>query len=493
MLRRILATFLVLLLTACAPAEPPIPVATSLSDYYNQKLDWQTCGELKCAVVMVPIDWANPTDGAIYLHINWLASTGTADRGWLLENPGGPGASGMDFVAGGGDSVASAELRKHYNIVGFDPRGVQRSSPIKCYDSKGLDRILYDSWGVPGSQEDFDTTVSEMKKLTDACQKNSGKIFGFVDTVSAAKDLDVIRAALGEKKLNYLGFSYGTFLGNTYAALFPKKVGRFVLDGVVDPTVSDEQQSLNQLKAFDQSLQNYLADCLGNSDCPFKGTKQQAMNRIIALFKLMETNFLQTDDENRTLNASTAITGLIMSLYSKEYWEYLTEAFNQAFKDDGTMFLTLADAYNERNDDGSYANNTFEANLAISCLDSRSNPDMAAMEKQNAAALKLSPFLGRYWQYGALACSEWPFPLATRPKSYSAKGSGPILVVGTTSDPATPYWQAVNVATKILANGHLVTYNGEGHTAYGRSNACVVAAVDRYLIDGIVPSVDPNC
>lgn len=491
MFRKLLAITLVLSTAGCASVTPE-PQATTLDGYYQQQIDWQSCGELKCANVLVPIDWANPTDGAIYLAINWLPSTGSADKGWLLENPGGPGASGMDFVQSGGEQLASAELRKHYNIVGFDPRGVQRSAPIKCLDSKGLDHYLYDSFGIPGTEVEKQNTIAELKTLTDACQKNSGKVFGFVDTVSAAKDLDVIRAALGEEKLNYMGFSYGTFLGTTYAALFPERVGQFVLDGAVDPSVSDEQQSLNQLKAFDQALKNYIADCLSNSGCPFTGNANAAMERIKKLFISMETKYLNTDD-GRKLEASTAITGLIMSLYSEDYWEYLTEAFTQAFAKNGTMFMRLADAYNERNDDGSYATNTFEANLAISCLDSRSDSSEAAMKKQNQRVLTASPFLGRYWQNGALGCANWPYPIAKKPSSYSAKGSGPILVVGTTGDPATPYWQAENLANKILTNGHLITFNGEGHTAYGRSNACILKAVDDYLIRQVVPKTDPNC
>jgi pimeloyl-ACP methyl ester carboxylesterase len=369
---------------------------------------------------------------------------------------------------------------------------VQRSSPIKCLNAKETDHLLYDDFGTPGSAEELANSRTEMKKFIAACQKNSGKIFGFVDTVSAAKDLDVIRSALGSKKLNYLGFSYGTFLGTTYAALFPKNVGRMVLDGAMDPSVSDEQQSLNQLKAFNQALRNYLADCLSKSSCLFSGSVDSAITRISNFFKGLETKPIKTSD-GRLLNADSGLTGLIMTLYSNDYWQYLDQAFEGAFKGDGTTFMRLADFYNDRNDDGSYASNTFEANIAVSCLDSRADSSAKAMAAQNAKALAISPFLGRYWLNGAVGCEQWPYPIAKKPSSYAAKGSGPIIVVGTTGDPATPYWQSQNLANKILANGHLVTFNGEGHTAYGRSNSCVVKAVDAYLIKGIVPAQDPNC
>ena len=493
-MRKLLIALLsgILALSGCASVEAT-PKNTTVASFYNQKLNWTDCGaKLKCSKVTVPIDYAHPAAGSVKLSINWLASTGSADLGWLLENPGGPGGSGIDFVAAGGAQVGSAELRKHYHVIGFDPRGVQRSAPIKCFDAKGTDHLLYDDFGPTGSSQELANSRAEMKKFIAACQKNSGKIFGFVDTVSAAKDMDVIRSALGAKKLNYLGFSYGTFLGTTYASLFPKLVGRMVLDGAMDPSVSDEQQSLNQLKAFNQALRNYLADCLSKSSCQFSGSVDTALAKISALFKSLETKPIKTEDSRR-LNADSAVTGLIMTLYSNDYWQYLDQAFEGAFKGDGTVFMRLADFYNDRNPDGSYASNTFEANIAVSCLDSRADSSPAAMAAQNAKVLSASPFLGRYWLNGAVSCENWPYPIAKKPATYSAKGSGPILVVGTTGDPATPYWQSQNLAKKILANGHLITFNGEGHTAYGRSNSCVLSAVDAYLIKGIVPKTDPNC
>jgi pimeloyl-ACP methyl ester carboxylesterase len=480
----------IMALSGCAPAAPS---RSTIEEFYFQQLDWSECGtDLKCSTVSVPIDYSHPDTGSIEISINWLASTGKADQGWLLENPGGPGSSGVDFVASGGDQLASPELRKHYNIVGFDPRGVQRSAPIKCYNAKDTDHLLYDDFGPTGSAEELAKVRAEMKKFVAACEKNSGKIFGFVDTVSAAKDIDIIRSALGTDKLNYLGFSYGTFLGTTYAALFPKNVGRMVLDGAMDPSVTDEQQSFNQLMAFDQSLRNYLADCLGKSSCLFSGTVDSSMQRIIKFFRGLESKPIKTDSK-RMLNADTAVTGLIMTLYSDDYWQYLDQAFDGAFKGDGTMFLRLADFYNDRNEDGSYASNTFEANIAVSCLDSRAEASAEAMAAQNAKVLAASSFLGRYWQNGAAGCDQWPYPVAKKPESYAAAGSPPIVVVGTTGDPATPYWQSQNLANKILANGRLITFNGEGHTAYGRSNTCVLTAVDDYLIRGVVPETDPSC
>lgn len=196
---------------------------------------------------------------------------------------------------------------------------------------------------------------------------------------------------------------------------------------------------------------------------------------------------------DRDLTISSATTGLIMALYSDEYWQYLTQAFNEAQAGDGTTFLRLADFYNDRQDDGSYNGNSLEANIAINCLDSRSSSKPEDMAKQNAKLLAASPILGRYWQNGALTCEQWPFPVAEKPESYAAKGAPTILVVGTTGDPATPFEQSVALAHEVLADGFLITFKGEGHTAYGRSNDCVSAAVDGFLINGKIPDKEPVC
>ena len=494
------ATF-ALLLAGCATISPTesavsedIPAA--LKSFYTQSINWKSCGEeLKCATIKVPIDYSKPAAGSIDLSLNYLASTGSGDLGWLLENPGGPGGSGIEFVASASEQVASPALRKRYKIVGFDPRGVKNSAPIKCLSPKATDEFLYGTTaGAPGSAAEMAAQRKAMKTFINACVKNSGKIFGFVDTVSAARDMDVIRAVLGETKLNYMGFSYGTFLGTTYASVFPNRVGRFVLDGAIDPTVSDEDQSANQLKAFDQALKNYLDNCLKiDKKCPFTGSVESSMKRITAWYKQLETKPLNTSLAGRKLTISGGITGLIMTLYSDDYWQYTTTAFTNAFAGDGTLFLQLADFYNDRDANGVYGSNQLEANLAVSCLDGRSNPSAAAMKAQNTKLQRLSPFFGRYWLNGALGCEQWPYKVAAKPKSYAAKGSAPIVVVGTTGDPATPYWQAQNLANKILDNAQLITFNGEGHTAYGRSNECIVKSVDNYLINGAVPSSDPNC
>jgi pimeloyl-ACP methyl ester carboxylesterase len=464
------------------------------TNLFDQEPAWSLCedGVFQCATVKVPVDWAKPEGKTFNLA---LIRKFTNDAiGSLVINPGGPGGSGYDFLANNWEDIGTPELRESYTLVSFDPRGVSRSAKVTCLDAKGTDELLYEANDAePGSNEDIELLRADLKKFVDACKANTGEVLGHLDTVSAAKDMEVIRAALGDDKLNYLGFSYGTFLGTTYATLFPDKVGRFVLDGAIDPRVPDSEQTLNQLAGFDLALNNYLKDCVNrNTDCPFTGNLEQAKSEVKAFLLEMEGKSLKTDSD-RKLTLTSATTGLIMALYSDTYWPYLTQAFEEAFDGDGTTFLLLADFYNDRQADGTYNGNSLEANIAINCLDSRASSDAAAMAKQNEKLLKVSPILGRYWQNGALTCEQWPFPVAERPESYAAEGAPTIMVVGTTGDPATPFEQSVALAQEVLADGFLVTFKGEGHTAYGRSNKCVSDAVDNFLIRGQIPSKEPVC
>lgn len=466
-----------------------------VSDLYSQKINWTLCSNEKfqCATIKVPVDWNEPEGETIDLA---LSRKFTNDAlGSIVLNPGGPGGSGIDFLINNFDSIGTQTLRESYTLVSFDPRGVARSSKVSCLNNKETDHLLYDSNGeVPGSEGDIASMRVELKKFAEACKKNTGKVLAHVDTVSAAKDMDLIRSALGDDKLNYLGFSYGTFLGTTYATLFPEKVGRFVLDGAIDPRVSDQQQTLNQLKGFDLALTNYLKDCLRNdSSCPFSGSLKSAKQDVQEFLKSMEKKTLPTKDGRKLTIVSTA-TGLIMALYSDTYWPYLTQAFTEALNDgNGSTFILLADFYNDRDERGNYTSNSLEANIAVNCLDSRSSSKPEAMAKQNERLLEQSPILGRYWQNGALTCEQWPYPVAERPKSYSAKGAPTIIVIGTTGDPATPYQQSVALAREVLDKGLLVTFKGEGHTAYGRSNECVSLVVDNFFISGTLPSKEPVC
>lgn len=471
-------------------------ISEDLLPFYNQKLIWNSCGGDKtfCSFLEVPQDWNKPAGERFKIAVIYRQAGSAKPKGSLLFNPGGPGTSGVSWVRDSGDQIGTSNLRENFNLVGFDPRGVGESEPkVKCLTVKQKDEMFYgaSTWPVGSPQEVSETRI-KMKNFVSACVKNTGSSLQYIDTISAAKDMDIIRAVFGESKINYLGYSYGTYLGAAYAQLFPKRVGHMVLDGAIDPTVDEETQDLFQLKGFDQALKDFLADCLDNQDCPFSGSISKAQARVTKLLSDIEKKPLNTDS-GRKLTIWGALTGIVMPLYSQDWWPSLAEGFAEALKGDGSTLLSLADTYNDRNQDGTYATNTIESNIAISCLDSRAPSDEASMAAANQELLAASSMLGKYWQFGALSCEQWPYPVAQRPATFRAIGAEKILVVGTTGDPATPYSQAVSLAKDVLANAQLITFNGEGHTAYGLDSSCVNKAVDEYFIKNVVPTEDPDC
>lgn len=495
MVKKVIAAIALLAILLVGQFSFAASTPSTLDGYYKQSVNWKGCGtDLYCGTIKVPLNYKKVDGKSVNIAVVYHRAKAAKPLGFLLMNPGGPGSSGFDYVKNNTDAIGTDKLRAQYNLVGFDPRGVQNSSAVSCFTDKQLDNYLYGDSGFKlGTSQDLTYSKRLASNFARSCQKNTGDLLRYVDTISAARDMDVIRAVLGDPKLNYLGFSYGTFLGATYASLFPTKVGRMVLDGAINPKVSDEDQLINQITGFDNALKAYLTDCLKQSGCPFTGSVASAQKKIASFLLGLETKPINNTDDSRKVTVWAANTGIIMALYSEEYWEYLTEAFKTAFKGDGTTLMRLADFYNDRQPDGTYATNITEANIAISCLDSRPSASMTAMKKQNARLLKVSPTLGRYWQFGAIGCGAWPYPAVKPLKSYAAKGAPTIMVIGTTGDPATPYQQAVDLAHKILAKGYLVTYKGEGHTAYGRSNSCVDNAVDEFFIRGTTASKEPVC
>ena len=485
--------------TDSATPEPISPVAAGapagFERYYEQVIDFVSCGErLFCADVEVPMNWDDPSSEPIVIATSYRKADKKDPMGFVLLNPGGPGASGYDWVMESSEFLGTRKLRENFNILGFDPRGVGRSSAVSCLTDAENDEFLYGVSGFElGSDEDLAAARVSIKEFGSKCLEGTGNLLGHVDTVSAAKDMDVLRAVLGQEKLHYLGYSYGSLLGTTYATMFPDRVGQFVLDGAIDPTVSDEQQTLFQIEAFEKALRAFLESCEQYSDCPFTGFVEGDLKTIKEFFLELETNPLPTQS-GRDLTIWAAVTGLIMPLYSESYWPYLATAFDMALNNDaGDIFLLLADQYNDRSEDGTYSTNILAANYAISCLDSRASTNIFSMRRQNQALIEAAPTLGRYWQFGALRCESWPFEVKQPPVSYAATGAPTILVVGTTGDPATPYAQAQALAGKILDEAFLLTYNGEGHTVYGQQVTCVDNVVDKFFMTAELPDKDPNC
>lgn len=488
-----------LVLVGCVPAskhQATAPTASTTSDveadlqpFYGQTLEWTECGDLQCATASAPLDWADPTGATISLALSRQPALGGEPIGSLLLNPGGPGASGVDFLSQAVGMV-SESVQQQYDLVAFDPRGVAASSPVACVDGPELDAIL---------AADIDTSDAGLQEAEDrygafgaACLERTGALLGHVDTVSVARDLDMLRAALGDDALTYLGFSYGTEIGATYAALFPQQVGRLVLDGALDPTLTSTELAVGQAGGFESALRAYVADCQAGASCPLDGGVDDGLAQIRGLLDRAAVSPLPTGSD-RVLTSSLAFYGIALPLYSQQSWPYLTQALTAALQEnDGSVLLYLADIYSDRNEDGTYASNSSEAFWAVGCADSRASSDVAEMRAEAEQIDAVAPTVGNFFAYGGVVCAQWPTPVSEPLASYAADGAAPILVIGTTNDPATPYAWAESLA-KTLSSGTLLTYEGEGHTAYGSSNDCVANAVDTYLLTGEVPAEGTRC
>ena len=498
------ATAAAVLLTGCVswfmPSRPSTTstptgedVPAELVPFYHQVLTWTGCGAgMQCTTVTAPLDWSDPGGDTIELALIRQPATGGKARGSLLINPGGPGGSGVSYVRDSIDYAASETLQREFDVVGFDPRGVGASTPVTCTATDAeLDEFIYgiipgergsDAW-IAAAEDDF-------RAFGEGCLEHTGPLLAHVDTISAARDLDLLRAVLGDEQLSYLGYSYGTYLGARYAELFPERAGRLVLDGAIDPSVSESEVNLTQARGFESALDAYLEDCLGRSDCPFDGTLQAARTRIAQLLRDLEAKPLVGDD-GRRLGAGTMFNAIILPLYNRGNWTYLDELLVETMDGGTDTAFFLADIYNDRDASGAYSNNGTEAFLAINCLDYPSDGDPATMRAQAAQLAREAPVFGPWMAFGGTQCPQWPFPSTNERGPITAPGSPDILVVGTTNDPATPYLWAQALASQ-LERGHLVTYRGEGHTAYGTSE-CVTDVVDDFFLDGVVPAADPMC
>ncbi len=495
-----LVAILALILAACsAPAKhqatvtpaPSTSASATANALASQDLEWTTCEQGECATARVPLDYAEPDGPTIGIALARAKATGGDRIGSLLINFGGPGGSGVDSMDMA-KTMTSKDVQSHYDLVVFDPRGVQHSEPpVTCVSDEELDKIT-------AFDADYSTPegIAEAEDIfagfSAACLKNTGPVFGHVDTISAARDMDILRSALGDAKLYYLGYSYGTFLGTTYANLYPQNVGRLVLDGAIDPTLDSDESALGQAVGFENALRSYVKDCQTATRCPLPGNVETGLTRIRALLDRAKTAPLQTGTSRR-LTQSLAFTGIAVTLYDEGSWSYLTQALTLAIKEsDGSGLLFLSDVYYDRGEDGVYGDNSTEAFWSVGCLDDRSSSDPAVMAASAKEIVAAAPTVGSFFTYGGTLCAKWSVPEVGGLDDYSAPGADPILVVGTTGDPATPYVQAKEL-TNILSSGHLLTYDGEGHGAYGRSNQCVTDNVDAYLIEGDLPADGTAC
>ena len=456
----------------------------ALHRFYAQHLSWSDCGSgFQCSSLLVPVNYAVPGGATMHIAVIRKPASGEA-RGSLIVNPGGPGASGVDYVRGSAGTFAG--VTSSFNLVSFDPRGVGRSRPIRCVTGPQLDAFVAVD-PTPDTTAEHAALVRTSREMANACYRRNGNYLEHVGTIDAARDMDVLRAALGDKKLTYYGGSYGTYLGAKYAQLFPRRIRAMVLDGALDPRQPTIAENRVQAMGFETDLRDFLANCAHTSSCPFPSSDPQAgLDRLAAR---IDAHPLAVG--SRQLGPGEFFEGLALGLYSTSFWSGLRNALSNAQDGDGRLLLAFSDALTDRHSNGTYSN-LIESNLAINCIDRPSPRNISAYDDAARQFAKVAPHFGVPIAYGSLACAFWKVPPVEQAHAVTAAGAPPIVVIGTTRDPATPYVWAKALAQQ-LSSGVLVTYNSDGHTAYDHGNSCVISAVNGYLNRLIVPRNGLRC
>ena len=502
---------------AAVPAAGPAPAASSnskaavpkgLESFYGQKVEWYDCVAtagveksadktgFQCAKVTVPLDYSQPDGQTIEIAMKKHLAAGSTRQGTLFMNPGGPGESGVNDI---GESVTStfAGVQRAYDIIGFDPRGVGSSTAVNCTSDTELEA---GSEGTPVNAGEGGMTFeqraavisAQFKQFEASCAANTKptELLDHVDTVSVARDLDVLRALSGDQKLNYAGFSYGTYLGAHYAELFPANTGRMFLDGAQDPSLSFTELIKGQARGFERALRNYVAWCQSGQSCPLSGDVDAGVQQIGDIFTSADQSPVPSSDVTRPVTGDDMKQVVSVMLYSPETaWDTLNEAFGEVVNENNAWaFRSIADQL-----DAQPLANT-GALISVNCLDYRVEGDMATWKAQSEELQKISPRFASTFDGVELGCQAWGHTGTQPPKALHAKGAAPILVIGTTGDPATPYEDAVALADQ-LDSGQLLTWEGNGHTAYASSGSgpCVTKAVDTYLLTGTMPKKGLTC
>lgn len=445
----------------------------------------------ECGMLSVPVDYDKPDDDVARIAMIRFKATG--DKiGSLVINPGGPGESGVEAAANLAGSLPES-VRQRFDLVGFDPRGVANSTPaLWCNSDADNDRLRAEPQ-VDYSPEGIAEIEKETKEFVQRCEDKMGNEFlENIGTVDVAKDLDAIREALGDDKLTYLGYSYGTRIGATYAENYPDKVRAMILDGAVDPNADPTEANVRQAAAFQTAFNDYAADCAKNPTCPLGTDPAKANDVYHSLVDPLVDKPLKTRDP-RGLSYSDAIVGTILPLYSPNLWRHLTQALGEMKRGNGDTMLALADLYMGRDEQGHY-NNSTDARVAINCVDKPAVTDRAKVVEEDRRVREAAPFMsyGEFTGHAPLStCAFWPVPPTSEPHEIEVSGLPPTIVISTTNDPATPYQAGVELADQL--GGTLVTYEGTQHTVAFQGNRCIDDIAARYLVDLALPPPDTRC
>ncbi len=475
----------------------PLPLAGAVPKTLAPQTNWGNCGQFlgdssalpaaQCTMVPVPLSYDDPGGTTVDLAVIRVPASG-ARIGSLFVNPGGPGASAVDTVAGMAAALAGSPINEHFDLVGFDPRGVGHSTPeLRCRTD-----AEFDAWRREPMVDFSPVGVAHIEALyqqfANQCATRMGTEFlATLGTREAAHDMDTVRTVLGDEQINYLGFSYGTEIGTAYVQQYGDHVRSMVLDGAIDPSIDPVTKSINQMAAFQTAFEDYAADCATSADCPLGQDPAQWENRYHQLIDPLVTRPAAASDP-RGLSYADAITGTFNALYTKQFWKYLTSGLlGLARGTDAIDLLLLADEYQGRNRSGHYRNiqDTFNA---VRCVDAPSPTDPAVWAAADQRIREVAPFAA----YGAFTgyaprdiCAFWPVPATSFPAEAAPARPGSVVVVSTTHDPATPYQAGVSLARQLAAP--LITFEGTQHTVVFNGYECIDSAIVDYLVDGVVP------
>jgi len=482
------------LLSACSnissSASPTPSLPDTLESFYSQVITWEECrGIFECADVQVPLDYNDFSKGTISLSVMKKPADGTS-QGAIFTNPGGPGGSGIQYLESYSYAF-SRTLQKNFDLVSWDPRGVNESSPVDCLTDSELD-VYGASEPTPDDQAEIEAFKNLTLEFSSGCLENSAEILSHISTTETVKDLDILREVLEQSKLNYIGKSYGTLIGAYYAEMFPNRVGQFVLDGTVDPSLTTRELALGQAIGFDDALLRFAKYCFDlESSCDLGNSERVIVKNIMDFLNRLDQEPLETSDPNRPLTESLGWVSVYGPLYAPSFgWDWLISGLEEAYLGDGTNLLEIADWISSRNSNGTYSDNSTEAYWSITCLDNGPTTELPDVFEKDFETK--SPYFGRALAWSEAGCLNWPVTGEKLSKVVTASGAPPIIVIGTTHDPATPDVWARALASQ-LTSGIYVNFNGDGHTAYMSGSKCINTLVDEFILNNVIPEEGTRC